>query len=131
MATATIAHSAHQSTLVDRIAEGRGLYAELGHTFTHARGAWLIPSRTVEGRVYEVRLEPVETCECKDYEFRGVKCAHIIAGSIAQAKSRVCSCCGHRVLGRFLSEVTEDDALLSWFIGDELCSDCIKDGYWA
>jgi hypothetical protein len=30
-----------------------------------------------------------------------------------------------------LSEVTEDDALLSWFVGDELCADCIRDGFWA
>jgi hypothetical protein len=30
-----------------------------------------------------------------------------------------------------LSEVTEDDALLSWFIGDELCAECIKTSYWA
>jgi hypothetical protein len=119
------------STLVDRIASGLALYRELGHTFTHEFGEWRIPSRTTEGKTYGVRLGPVERCECRDYEFRGVKCAHIVAASVAQAKSRVCSCCGQRVLGRFLSEVTEEDALLSWFIGDELCSDCIKDGYWA
>jgi hypothetical protein len=131
MATATIAQPGRITTLVDRIAEGRGLFRELGHTFTHEHGAWLIPSRTVEGRVYEVRLGPVERCECRDYEFRGVKCAHITAASIAQAKSHVCDCCLRRVLKRFLREVAEDDALLSWFVGDVLCADCIKDGYWA
>jgi hypothetical protein len=131
MATATVAHTQREYIPVDRIAEGRGFYAEFGHTFRHEHGAWIVPSRTVEGRVYEVRLGPVEACECKDHEHRGVKCAHIVAASIARAKSRRCSCCGQRVLGRFLSEVTEDDALLSWFVGDELCADCIKEGYWS
>lgn len=131
MAITTIAQPTRTSTPVDRIAEGRGLYAELGHTFRHELGAWIVPSRTGEGRVYEVRLGPIERCECRDYEFRGARCAHIVAASIAQAKSRVCSYCGQRVLGRFLSEVQEGDGLLSWFVGDELCADCIKDGYWA
>jgi hypothetical protein len=131
MASTSLAQPTRTSTPTNRIAEGRGLYAELGHTFTHEHGAWLIPSRTVEGRVYEVRLGAVERCECGDYTYRGARCAHITAASIAQAKSRICSCCGQRVLGRFLSEVTEDDALLSWFIGDELCADCIKAGYWS
>lgn len=126
----SLAHSRTYTPVV-RIAEGRGLFRELGHTFRHERGAWFIPSRTVEGRVYEVRLGTVERCECGDYTYRGARCAHITAASIAQAKSRICSCCGQRVLGRFLSEVTEGDALLSWFVGDELCADCIQEGFWA
>ena len=80
---------------------------------------------------YAVRLGPVETCECADYEHRGSKCKHIVSAAIAESKSGSCSCCGHKVLGRFLSEVQEDDGLLSWFVGDELCADCIRAGYWS
>jgi hypothetical protein len=35
------------------------------------------------------------------------------------------------VLGRFVSEVSEDDELLSWFVGDQICADCISAGFWA
>jgi hypothetical protein len=33
------------------------------------------------------------------------------------------------VLGRFTTEVTEEDELLSWFPGDVLCADCIRRGF--
>jgi hypothetical protein len=36
-----------------------------------------------------------------------------------------------RILGQFLSEVTEDDELLSWFLGDELWPNCLRAGFWA
>lgn len=131
MTAQSLAQPARTTTPVDRIAEGRGLYAELGHTFRHDHGAWIIPSRSVEGKVYEVRLGRIERCECPDYQQRGARCAHVTAATLAESKSRICSCCGQRVLGRFLSEVQEDDELLSWFVGDEICCTCIKDGYWS
>ncbi|MBV9454267.1 MAG: hypothetical protein JOZ19_09140 [Rubrobacter sp.] len=53
---------------------------------------------------------------------------HVTAASIAQAKSVVCNCCGHRVLGRFASEVEENDGLLSWHPGQRICVDCVKGG---
>jgi SWIM zinc finger len=93
----------------------------------------LVPSANDSAVVgfYEVRLGPVEACECADFEHRGKPCKHIHAAALAQSKSGICSCCGQRVLDRFLSEVTEDDGLLSWFAGDALCGDCVKAGFWT
>jgi hypothetical protein len=85
-------------------------------------------SATFESRFYAVRLGPVETCECPDYEQRGAKCLHVTAAAIARAKSTTCSCCGQRVPWKFVTEVTEDDCLLSWFPGDRLCADCVHGG---
>jgi hypothetical protein len=79
---------------------------------------------------YLVNLD-AQTCECKDAEYRGAGCKHLVAASIAHAKSRPCSCCRNRVLGRFLAEVTEEDGLLSWFVVAEICADCVRAGYWA
>ena len=93
-------------------------------------GLWCVP--TGSGGFYAVALEPKQRCECADYKhMRGPACQHIVAASIARAKSRTCSCCGLLVLGRFTSEVSEDDELLSWFPGDVLCSDCIREGFWV
>jgi hypothetical protein len=129
MANPIIAHSAQETTT--RTDRGREFYAERAHEFRFERGVWYVPCSSVEGRVYEVRLEPVEACECRDFEVRGEACKHIVAVRIAHARSGVCSCCRSRVLWRFLSEVTEDDGLLAWYPGDELCADCITEGYWA
>jgi hypothetical protein len=30
-----------------------------------------------------------------------------------------------------VTEVTEEHELLSWFVGDRLCSDCVHGGFWA
>ncbi len=127
----SLAHPAHPT--IDRIERGRVLYRERADEFEYKNGSWFVPSGTVEGRTYAVRLGPVESCECSDHEHRGSSfaCKHIAAASIAQAKSRVCSCCGCRVLGRFVTEVREGDELLSWFVGDHLCADCIAAGFWA
>jgi hypothetical protein len=46
-------------------------------------------------------------------------------------KSGTCDCCGQRTLRRVLTEVLEEDQLLSWYPGERLCSDCIRAGYWA
>ena len=129
MAKAIIAHSAQESTTPTQ--RGRVLYRERWQEFHFEAGTWYVHSRTVKGRFYAVSLEPIEACECRDFEVRGEPCLHITAARIAHAKSRVCSCCRNRVLGRFLSEVTEEDGLLAWFVGDEPCGDCIKAGYWV
>jgi hypothetical protein len=34
-------------------------------------------------------------------------------------------------LGRFVSEVTEDDELLSFYPADRICADCIRARYWV
>ena len=127
----SLAHSGTESTPVSRVEWGRQLFEEHATDFVYEDGAWLIASDTVAGRVYEVRLNGRESCECSDYEHRGGRCKHIHAATIAHAKSGTCSCCGQRVLNRFLSEVEEEDGLLSWFVGDALCADCIRAGYWS
>jgi hypothetical protein len=114
-----------------RIERGRELYTERWAEFRLEHGCWYVPSATVEGRFYAVRLGPVETCECPAYHHRGAKCFHITAATIARAKSTVCSCCGERVPWKLITEVQEDDCLLSWFVGDRLCSDYANGGHWA
>ncbi len=42
-----------------------------------------------------------------------------------------CDCCGERFPHREITEVQEDDGLLSWFVGDRICSSCIRAGQWA
>ncbi len=128
MIEASLAHPARETT--DHLERGRQLFEERGVEFRYERGAWLVPSEN-GGGLYEVRLSPIESCECADFEHSGPHCEHIVAASIAQTKSRTCCCCGQRVLSRFTSEVTEDDALLSWFPGDVLCADCVRAGYWV
>jgi hypothetical protein len=32
---------------------------------------------------------------------------------------------------RFVTKVHEDHGLLGWFVGDRLCADCVRFGYWA
>ncbi len=111
---------------------GRQIFEERYNEITHVAGdEWYVPaSALLDGR-YVVRLGDNPSCECPDHEYRGATCKHIIAATIANAKSRTCSCCSRRVLGRFTEEVTEDDELLSWFPGDELCVECIRAGYWV
>ena len=130
MAKAIIAHSAQESTA--RLERGQRLFEERYNEITHVAGdEWIVPSGNLLTGTYTVRIGDRPSCECKDFEYRNVTCYHQIAAQIADSKSRACSCCRNRVLGRFLSEVTEEDGLLAWFVGDELCGDCIKAGYWA
>jgi hypothetical protein len=131
MAKSSVARSEHEST-DERVQRSRELFREHSVQFRHERGVWLVPSANdaVVG-FYEVRLSPVEACECANFKHQSETCKHIHAAALAQSKSGTCSCCGQRVLDRFLSEVTEDDELLSWFVGDELCADCIRAGYWT
>ncbi len=128
MANTILAGSPQETT--DRVERGRKLFEERAVEFRHEHGVWWVPSCT-GASVYGVRLGPVEVCECADFEYRGGLCKHVYAARIAETKSRTCSCCGQRVLGRFTSEVSEDDGLLSWFPGDVLCADCIRNGYFV
>ena len=116
MTNRSLAQPAPPSTT--RVQRGRDLYAAHADEIRFEHGSWFVPSATVEGRFYAVRLGPVERCECRDHEHRG-------------AKSTTCDCCGNRVPWRFVSEVTEDDELLSWFVGDRLCADCVNGGFWG
>jgi hypothetical protein len=116
--------------ILERIERGRRLFAERGEDFVHEAGIWFITSDTIPGRVYEANVNR-GTCECSDFQIRNVACKHLTAATIAHAKSVVCDCCGHRVLGRFVSEVEEEDGLLSWYPGQRICSDCERAGYWS
>jgi hypothetical protein len=130
MAKDSLARSGKEST--DKSVErGRQLFREHCLQFRHEGGAWLVPSNDAVVDFYRVRLGPAEVCECAVFKHRGEPCKHIYSARTAHAKSSLCSCCGHRVLNRFLSEVVEEDELLGWFVGDMLCADCIKAGYWS
>lgn len=115
---------------ITRVQRGPDLYASRWAEFRFEHGSWYVPSATVEGRFYAVRLGPVERCECPDYEHRGAKCLHIAAATIARAKYTSCTCCGQRVPWKFVTEVQEEHGLLTWFVGDRLCDDC-RPGHWA
>jgi hypothetical protein len=125
-----IAHPAQETTT--RLERGHKLFEERYNEIEHLEGdVWMVPSGNLLTGTYLVRLGNTPACECKDFEYRHVRCYHQVAARVAESKSRVCSCCRRRVLGRFLSEVTEEDGLLSWYPGDEICADCIGEGYWA
>jgi hypothetical protein len=72
MATTSLPASAKEATT--RVQRGRDLYAEHADEIRFEHGSWYVPSATVEGRFYAVRLGPVERCECPDHEHRGAKC---------------------------------------------------------
>jgi SWIM zinc finger len=114
-----------------RISRGRELYTTRWADIEFRQGSWFVPSATDADTTYEVRLKPGETCECTDFEFHGGPCKHITAAIIARAKSTECACCHGRVPWKFAHEVHEEDGLLAWFVGDVLCADCIKRGYWS
>ncbi len=93
---------------------------------------WLVPSEGTGTSVYEVTIgHRGDVCECSDFvEPRrnrrlGDPCKHIIAATIARAKSAPCSGCPGRFPHRDLEEVTEDHASLTWFVGDRLCGGCL------
>ncbi len=115
-----------------RLERGRLLFEERHNEIEHVRGdEWIVPSGNLLTGTYLVRLGNSPSCECADHQYRHVTCYHQVAAQIADSKSRTCSCCGRRVLNRFLTEVQEEDELLSWFVGDLICADCISSGHWV
>ena len=75
--------------------------------------------------VYEVTLgRKGESCERRDFEFHGDRqpCKHIVAATIARAKTGRCDGCGERFPRRDMYEVPDDH--LTFFEGDELCRPC-------
>jgi hypothetical protein len=129
--TESSAPPAHPSTR-----ELRGLALFRDHAdeirFEPVEKVWLVPSQLDGTSVYEVRLgRNGSVCECRDFEIRGLDCKHIVAAMIARAKTTPSSSCGQRVPWRFVTEVQEDDDLLSWFPGDRICAECIHEGHWV
>src|SRR5919199_4061469 len=95
-----------EAELDQRVLRGRRLFREHSSAFIWKRGTWFVPSENGVG-YYSVRLGRAEVCECRDFNHRGGPCKHVHAAAIAHAKSGTCSCCGHRVLNRFLTEVED------------------------
>ncbi len=126
MANTSLPASAKEATT--RVQRGRDLYTEHADEIKFEDGVWFVPSQHEATSVYEVTLgRKGEFCECKDFEFRGEACKHILAATIAHAKTATCSGCGDRIRHRDLTEVTEDHESLTWFVGDLLCPECIRD----
>ena len=124
MATRSLAGSPQESTT--RIERGRTLYAEHADQiwFDERLRCWIIPSENDLTSVYEVRLGREELCECRDYEIRHPEggCKHIVAATLAKAKTFRCEGCGDRFPNRELVEVGDDN--LTFFEGDALCEVC-------
>ncbi len=90
-------------------------------------GRWIVPSGTVAGRLYEVRVgtRPERNrCECRGFGSHG-HCSRIVAAERVARRSGVCDGCGERVWRRELLEVGAES--LSFFEGDRVCEDCARD----
>ena len=111
---------------------GIALFEEHGNRIRFEDGVWLVPSQHGGTSVYEVVIGlRGDVCECSDFveprrgKRPGDPCKHIIAATIARAKTAPCSGCGSRFRHRELTEVTEEHASLTWFEGDRLCECCL------
>jgi hypothetical protein len=130
MATPSLAQPAHSSTpdlehvsgVAVRVLRGQKLYQEHAEEIRFEDGVWLVPSQHNATSIYEVHLgRRGESCECQDFEHRGGSCKHVVAATIARAKTAPCVGCGRRFPHRELIEVQEDHQNLTWFVGDRLC----------
>jgi hypothetical protein len=125
----SLAHPAHQSTesTPDYVLRGQGMFELYCDELEYlGAGKWLIPSGTVAGRLYEVRIRPrSESCECVGYLHHN-HCSHLVCAEIAYKKSAVCDACGERKCWTELFEVHEEDELLAWYPGDVLCRACCR-----
>jgi hypothetical protein len=124
MATETIAQPAPQPP--SRIDRGRQLYLELAEDIRYKQGVWYVPSQHDSTSVYEVRLGRRESCECHDFDFRShiEPCKHVVAATIARAKTRQCAGCSKRFPRREMVEVHEEHDSLTFFVGDAVCASC-------
>jgi len=132
MAKTSVAQPEQRTTRQRWALRGRQLWEEHANEIKFEDGTWLIPSQSDLTSVYEVVLgRRGESCECAAYAYQSGACKHIYAATIAHAKSTPCACCGQRVSWKFVTEVQEDDELLSWLVGDRLCDSCRDGGFWA
>ena len=117
------------ATTTTRELRGLALFEEHGSVirFDPRERVWLVPSQHDATSVYEVTLgRRGESCECADFEIRHPDggCKHIVAATIARAKTAPCMGCGNRVRHRDLHEVHEDHESLTFFEGDRVCEGC-------
>jgi hypothetical protein len=124
MAVKSLAGSPQEST--SRIERGRKLFEEHGDEirFDPVEKVWLVPSQHDGTSIYEVRLGREEVCECSDWMHRSPEggCKHVIAATLAKAKTFKCEGCGDRFPNREMFQVPEGH--LTFFEGDALCREC-------
>ncbi len=127
MITTESSAPAHPTTPETREQRGLQLYREHADEIVFERGVWLVPSQNDATSVYEVTLSP-ETCECRDFEFRGPGCKHVTAATIARAKSARCGGCGEVRRRRELVEVGPEQAehSLEAHEGERYCRPCAR-----
>jgi hypothetical protein len=109
-----------------RIEHGRRLYAEHAEDIVFQDGVWLVPSQNTHTSRYEVVIGyRGEWCECSDWTYRSPEggCLHIVAATLARAKTFRCEGCGDRFPNREMFQIMEPDHL-SFFEGDPLCESC-------
>ncbi len=85
-----------------------------------------MPSESNVERFYVVDLKE-GTCPCADRTPAGEVDKHITAARYVKAKTATCAGCRRRIRHRALTEVAEDHASLTWFVGDLLCWSCLHD----
>lgn len=128
MIETTIADTGAPST---REMRGLKLYQEHGEEirFDARERVWLVPSQSEGTSVYEVTLGGRgEACECADFEHRGAACKHIVAATIAKAKTARCSGCGGRFPRPALTEVHAEHQVFGHEIleGQRYCHPCAR-----
>ncbi len=112
--------------------EQRGLALWREHAdairFDAAERVWLVPSQHNSTSVYEVTIgRKGESCECRDHGLRGTTCKHIVAATIARAKTAACSGCGERFPRRETVEVGPEMVEMGdAFEGESYCRPCAR-----
>ena len=138
MAEVTIAHPGKEATTEKTpayVLRGAGIFElhreEILRSY-QGGGRWLVPSGTNAGKLYEVRVGSRpgrDRCECVGFQHHK-HCSHLVAAHRVAQLSAVCDGCGKRRWWSELRTVEEDDGLLSWYVGDALCSGCVR-SYWS
>ena len=127
MTTTRIAQPAPTNTREQR---GLDLYREHAEEIIFSDGVWLVPSQHDSTSVYEVTVgRRGESCECRDFEFRGPSsaCKHIAAATVARAKTAACSGCGERFPRRETVEVGPEMAEMGAALeGERFCRPCAR-----
>ena len=132
MTTRSLAQPARPTTPeTARELRGLALYREHAGEIRYepAERAWLVPSQHDATSVYEVTIgRRGDSCECRDFEFRGGPCLHIFAATVAKAKSAACAGCGERFPRRELLEVGPERAEMSLEAreGERYCPGCAR-----
>ncbi len=132
-----IDHSLQAEALPAYTLRGLGLFEIHGEEVLanyQGAGKWIVPSGTIPDLSYEVRVSPMrpdrDRCECTGFQHHG-RCSHHVAAQRVARRSAMCDACGSRRWWSEITEVFEDDELLSWYPGDRVCRACIRAGAWV